>query len=133
MERDLFRPAAEVIAETFADAMEREKNIIRPIFRPLNENLGLFPPPAPPPAPPAAAPTAPPDHQGGRPVLIGSTYYTGRKEIMAALGVSSWNTVKGYMERGLIVTHNPAGKPQTTKEEIDRWRSSPTGTSKAKK
>ena len=111
-------------AEALAEAMEREKNILRPIFPPLNV---LFPPPTPP--PPAAAPT---EHQDPGPELIGSTYYTGRKEIEAAVG-KTWNTVKGYMKRGLVVTHNPAGKPQTTKEEIDRWRSSPTGTSKAKK
>ena len=111
-------------AKALAEAMDRKKNILRPIFPPLNV---LFPPPTPP--PPAAAPT---EHQDPGPELIGSTYYTGRKEIEAAVG-KTWNTVKGYMKRGLVVTHNPAGKPQTTKEEIDRWRSSPTGTSKAKK
>ena len=70
-------------------------------------------------APPSLVPVA--GHQSDDPVLIGSTYYTGRKEIEAAVG-KTWNTVKDYMARGLIVTHNPAGKPQTTQEEIDRWR-----------
>jgi hypothetical protein len=59
------------------------------------------------------------------PELIGTTFYTGQKEIMEALGVSSWKTVKSYQQRGLVITHNPAGKPQTTREEIDRWRNSP--------
>ena len=80
-------------------------------------------------APPSLVPVA--GRQSAGPVLIGSTYYTERKGIMAALGVSSWNTVKRYMKTGLVVTHNPAGKPQTTQEEIDKWRASSAG--KAKK
>ena len=72
-------------------------------------------------APPSLVPVA--GRQSAGPVLIGSTYYTERKGIMAALGVT-WNTVKRYMKTGLVVTHNPAGKPQTTQEEIDRWRAS---------
>ena len=71
------------------------------------------------------------DHQAAGPVLIGSTFFTGRQGIMGALGVSDWKTVKRYMDTGLVVTHNPVGKPQTTQEEIDRWRASSTG--KAKK
>lgn len=69
----------------------------------------------------------PQDTQDERPRLIGSTYHTGQKEIMSALGVSTWKTAKSYIKRGLIITHNPAGSPQTTQEEINRWRSSGTG------
>jgi hypothetical protein len=57
--------------------------------------------------------------------LIGTTFRTGRKEIMEALKVASWDTVVSYRDdRGLIIVTNPAGKPETTDEEIARWRTS---------
>ena len=115
---------------------ERFREDWRIVVRPseLERLLSFHEKPLPPTPPVDVKPTtAPPaaEHQATGPVLIGSTYYTGRKEIMAALGVSDWKTVKRYMKTGLVVTHNPAGKPQTTQEEIDKWRASSAG--KAKK
>ena len=81
-------------------------------------------------APDPAIPAPNQDNQAPGPLLIGTTYYTGRKDIMAALGVSTWKTVKNHMASGLVITHNPAKKPQTTQQEIDRWRASGTGKEK---
>ena len=76
---------------------ERFREDWRIVVRPseLERLLSFHEKPLPPTPPVDVKPTtAPPaaEHQATGPVLIGSTYYTGRKEIMAALGVSDWKT-----------------------------------------
>lgn len=110
MERSVSGSAAKALAE----AVAWEKNIIRPIFPPLNV---LFPPRAP--APPAA-----PDHQEAGPKLIGSTFVYTWKGIAAELN-RSVDTAKRYAKRGLVVVTEP--RIATTKEEIARWSKTPDG------
>lgn len=54
--------------------------------------------------------------------LIGTHFVVGWKAIAAALGVSVDTAKRCCRERGLPWTHDPAGHPQTTIEEISRWR-----------
>ena len=113
MERTVSGSAAKALSE----AMEREKNILRPIFPPLNV---LFPPSTPSPAPPAA-----PDHQEAGPKLIGTSFIYTWKGIAAELNCSV-DTAKRYAnERGLVVVTKP--RVATTKEEIARWSKTPNG------
>ena len=54
--------------------------------------------------------------------LIGTTFFTGWKEIANALN-RCIKTAKTYCKKkGLKYIHNPAGQPTTTQEEIDIWR-----------
>ena len=103
-------------AEALAEAMEREKNILRPIFPPLNV---LFPPSTPPPAPAAAL-----DHQEAGPELIGTSFVYEWKGIAAEMN-RSVDTVQRYAKRGLVVVTKP--RVATTKEEIARWSKTPNG------